>query len=90
MSNHKFEIVIHVAALLAITVLIITFLNLDYPFVGHDYSYLVPRLLDTDIHYKINGLSIQWYTPSFGGGGASLSKSEFCPVFVASASNPLV
>jgi len=27
-----------------------------------------PRLLDTLLHYKINGFSIEWYTPSFGGG----------------------
>jgi hypothetical protein len=25
-------------------------------------------LIDTLLHYKVNGISIQWYTPSFGGG----------------------
>src|SRR5262245_48529109 len=36
--------------------------------VGHDNRYYIPRLLDTDIHIRLNGLAIQWYTPSFGGG----------------------
>ena len=36
--------------------------------VGHDFSYFVPHMLDAYLHYKVNGLSIQWYTPSFGGG----------------------
>jgi hypothetical protein len=36
--------------------------------VGHDYSLAAPGMLDTAIHYRNNGLTIQWYTPSFGGG----------------------
>lgn len=40
----------------------------DYPLVGHDYRYFIPRLVDTDLHLRLNGLSIQWYTPSFGSG----------------------
>lgn len=41
----------------------------DDPFVGHDYAYYIPRLLDTLIHLQINGpLAVQWYTPTFGGG----------------------
>ena len=68
MSNHKFEIVIHASVLLAITIFFIALLNQNLPFVGHDYGYVIPRLLDTNIHYKINGFSIQWYTPSWGGG----------------------
>ena len=40
----------------------------DYPLVGHDFSYFIPRLVDTDLYVRINGLAIQWYTPSFGGG----------------------
>jgi hypothetical protein len=53
--------VIIVAAMIAIT-------SRDYPLVGHDYRYFVPRLIDTDLHLRVNGPSIQWYTPSFGGG----------------------
>src|ERR1051325_8802100 len=51
-----------------IILLIILIMNKDYPFVGHDYRYFIPRLIDTDLHISLNGLSIQWYTPSFGGG----------------------
>lgn len=40
----------------------------DWPLVGHDYRYFVPRLLDTDLHLRLNGLAVQWYTPAFGGG----------------------
>ena len=35
---------------------------------GGDYRLFGPRLLDSLLHYKVNGFSIQWYTPSFGGG----------------------
>lgn len=51
--------------LIAVLILII---NRGYPEIGHDYSYFIPRMLDNYLHQKINGLEIQWYTPSFGGG----------------------
>ena len=44
------------------------YLSRSYPFIGHDYRYFVPRLLDTYLHYRLNGPVIQWYTPSFGSG----------------------
>ena len=47
---------------------IISFLNLLYPMVGHDYAFVIPQMLDSHLHFLINGLGIQWYTPSFGGG----------------------
>jgi hypothetical protein len=40
----------------------------NYPLIGHDFAYFVPRLIDTDLHLRINGAAVQWYTPSFGGG----------------------
>lgn len=43
-------------------------LNVRYPMVGCDYVYFVPRLLDSYVYYLNNGLDIQWWTPSFGGG----------------------
>lgn len=49
-------------------VFLIIYLNANYPFVGHDYAYFFPRLIDSLVHYKANGLSIQWFTPTFGGG----------------------
>lgn len=52
-----------------ITILIIIWImNRDYPLVGHDYAYFIPRLIDTNLHILVNGFTIQWYTPSFGGG----------------------
>ncbi len=51
-----------------ITLIIILLVNRDYPFIGHDYRYFIPRLIDTNLHIRLNGLRIQWYTPSFGGG----------------------
>ncbi len=36
--------------------------------IGHDYRLFMPYMLDSYLHQKINGLTIQWYTPSFAGG----------------------
>jgi hypothetical protein len=36
--------------------------------IGHDYSYFLNLLFDGRIWFDQNGLDIQWYTPSFGGG----------------------
>jgi len=43
-------------------------INSLFPIVGWDHKYFLTRLIDTSLHYQINGLSVQWYTPSFGGG----------------------
>ncbi|HET9590514.1 MAG TPA: hypothetical protein VFO91_17135 [Anaerolineales bacterium] len=40
----------------------------DYPYVGHDYRYFILRMIDTKLFLLLNGPTIQWYTPSFGGG----------------------
>ena len=63
----------HYFALIALNLLIIIFFVIQYtsatyPLVGSDYRLFGPRLLDTLLHYKVNGFSIEWYTPSFGGG----------------------
>jgi hypothetical protein len=54
-----------VAGVLGFVLLI---LHRDYPFIGHDYRYFIPHLLDTNLHLRLSGLGVQWYTPSFGGG----------------------
>ncbi len=54
--------------LVIICFFILQYANATYPLVGSDYRLFGPRLLDTLLHYKVNGFSIQWYTPSFGGG----------------------
>lgn len=42
--------------------------NATYPMIGIDYRLFLSRLIDTHLHYVVNGLEIQWYTPSFGAG----------------------
>ncbi len=54
--------------ILVISIFVVQFTSATYPIVGGDYRLFGPRLLDTLLHYKINGFSIEWYTPSFGGG----------------------
>jgi hypothetical protein len=48
--------------------IVLILIHRDYPHVGHDYRYFIIRLIDTKLHLLLNGPSIQWYTPSFGGG----------------------
>lgn len=55
-------------SLLVVIFMLLHYVNATYPQVGHDYRYFISRLIDTHLHYKVNGLAIQWYTPSFGGG----------------------
>ena len=46
----------------------IAYIGRSFPVIGHDFSFFMPRLIDTYLHYSINGFTVQWYTPSFGGG----------------------
>jgi len=39
-----------------------------FPVVGRDAKYFLSRLIDTHLHYRVNGFTIQWYSPTFGGG----------------------
>ena len=52
------------------------YMNASYPRVGHDYAYFLPRIFDTYLHYRVNGISIQWYTPSFGAGLPAYSNPQ--------------
>ncbi len=61
-------ILVLLICLVILGTVVIAFLNLDYPRVGHDYSLIIPSILDNSIYFRNNGLSIEWYTPSFGGG----------------------
>jgi hypothetical protein len=38
------------------------------PWVGHDYRFFIPTLIDNYLFQKVNGLAVHWYTPSFAGG----------------------
>lgn len=68
MKYSKWVSIILIANLALIGWGLIRFCNLLFPMVGHDYRYFIPRIVDTYLHYRIDGLAIQWYTPSFGGG----------------------
>ncbi len=54
--------------ILVIGLFIVQYTSATYPLVGSDYQLFGPRLIDSLLHYKVNGFSIQWYTPSFGAG----------------------
>lgn len=68
MTKKYFPLLIIVLNLIVINGFLYYYINLDYPMVGHDYSLAIPSMLDTLIHFRNNGISIQWFTPSFGGG----------------------
>ena len=54
--------------IVAIGAFLIWYCNRTYPMIGHDYRLFMPYMIDSYLHQKINGLTIQWYTPSFIGG----------------------
>lgn len=69
MARNSIKPLIFGAILVAIySGIFVAYMSRIYPIIGHDFSYYMPRLIDTYLHYFINGLAIQWYTPSFGGG----------------------
>jgi len=85
--------------LIAVNILVIGafmlwFLNRSYPIIGHDYRLFMPYMLDSYLHQRINGLTIQWYTPSFVGGRPVYSNPEdfqySLPQFLLGFANPWV
>jgi hypothetical protein len=62
--------------IVAIGAFIVWYCNRTYPMIGHDYRLFMPYMIDSYLHQKINGLSIQWYTPSFAGGRPVYSNPE--------------
>lgn len=56
--------------------ILIASVNQYFPNIGIDFKYFIPRLIDSFLHYQINGFSIQWYTPSFGGGMPSYPNPQ--------------
>ncbi len=62
-----------------LTVLILfmgIYLNALYPLVGHDYNYFLTRIFDTYLFQRVNGLAVQWYTPSFMGGAPVFANPQ--------------
>lgn len=63
-------------------------------FIGHDYSYFLPELLDGIYWHHVNGLSkVAWFTPSFGGGLPKFPNPQSlyysAPQFLSFIINPL-
>ena len=54
--------------LVAANFVVLLLLHSTWPRVGFDLCYFLPRLIDVHLHYLMNGVSLQWWTPSFGGG----------------------
>jgi hypothetical protein len=54
----------------------VAYMGRSFPVVGHDFSFFMPRLIDTYLHYSINGFTIQWYSPSFGGGTPAYASAQ--------------
>lgn len=71
------EFAIPVLYLIVILGLIVFIINRDLPKVGHDYDFFIPRMLDTHLHHKVNGLGIQWYTPNFGAGTPAYPNPQY-------------
>jgi hypothetical protein len=63
--------------LVAILGLVVTIISQRYPKVGHDYGFFIPRMLDTFLHSKVNGLGIQWYTANFGAGTPAYPNPQY-------------
>lgn len=80
--------------IVAILIFLVFFINRSFPYVGHDFAYFIPRLIDTHLHYQINGVEIQWYTPSFGGGLPAYPNPQHIqfslPQFLTELINPWV
>ena len=68
MKKNLWVILLIVLNILIIGYFLISFLNRAYPQIGHDYRLFMPYMIDSYLFQKINGLAIQWYTPSFVGG----------------------
>ncbi|HEX5840838.1 MAG TPA: hypothetical protein VFY26_23570 [Anaerolineales bacterium] len=80
---------VYLAILLGLIVFIV---SRDLPKVGHDYGFFLPRLLDTHLHHRVDGLGIQWYTANFGAGTPAYPNPQYIqyslPQFLLFVVNP--
>lgn len=68
MKKSALIFVLCIVNILVIGAFILWYCNRTYPMIGHDNRLFMPYMIDSYLHQKINGLTIQWYTPSFAGG----------------------
>lgn len=71
------EHVVPILYLAVILGLFVAIINNDLPKVGHDYGFFLPRMLDTHLHHRVNGLEIQWYTANFGAGTPAYPNPQY-------------
>ncbi|MBI5692654.1 MAG: hypothetical protein HZC55_21450 [Verrucomicrobia bacterium] len=64
------------SSLLALQAFALLLFHQQWPRVGHDLSTFLPRMVDVYLHYRCNGLSLQWWTPSLGGGLPAFPNPE--------------
>ncbi len=74
-----------VGVLAVIVLFTVHLMNLPWPYVGIDQCYFMPRLFDVHLHYLCNGISIQWWTPSFGGGLPAFANPNHTQFMLAQA-----
>jgi len=80
------------AALAAATAGILAWLlGRNWPHVGFDFSYFLPRLLDVRLHQMAEGWwSVQWWTPSFGAGLPAFPNPQHTQFMPAQGLVPLL
>jgi hypothetical protein len=74
---------------LLFTALMLAILHQQWPRIGFDWSYFLPRLVDVHLHYLCSGVSVQWYTPSFGGGLPGFPNPQHTQFTIAALLLPL-
>jgi hypothetical protein len=86
------EYAVPIFYLAAILWLVVAIIGKDFPKEGHDYGFFLPRMLDTHLHHKVDGLGIQWYTANFGAGTPAYPNPQYIqyslPQFLMFAVNP--
>ncbi len=68
MKKNYLIILLIIANILVVGGFIIWYCDRFYPMIGMDNRLFMPYMLDSYLFQKINGLVIQWYTPSFVAG----------------------
>jgi hypothetical protein len=79
MHNNKTSFVHHFIGIILLSALYYGLFSpyFDSGYMGNDYLYFLPMLLDEYIYARVNGwLSPQWFTPSFCGGFVGLANPQ--------------
>lgn len=76
--SNKSKILIFIICALVISFSYLFILNFHYPFVGHDFSLIIPRANSAFLYAKKNGLfSMELASPLFGGGLLSYPNPQY-------------